>query len=314
MKSLATVVASVAFAALILAPTAAAATEFGSNCTGEEGEPGFTVFDLSHSASEPLPASAPVSGVITQGMTTFKAPTPPVGIAVVLQVYRPAGGDQFTLVGQAPAAAVSPGKNSFATRIPVQAGDHLGYSVLSSGDAVGLFCRTFDTADQLAYTEQPPSLGGTGSFGVADEYRAPLAAVIEPDADKDGYGDETQDGCPQSAAFQSPCPVIVLDASAAAAGRNGVTVRVAASSEGPVSVSGVVGLGKGKKATLNAGPKVVAAGTTASFRLKFPGKLKKRLKKLDPSKKLTLKITTSATNLTGSISTDALKVKLKGQG
>jgi len=305
--------AACAFAALAFVPVAGAATEFGSNCTGIEGEPGFTVLDLSHSSSEPLPAAAPVSGVITQAKTTYEEVVPPRRLSVRMQVYRPAGANQFTLVEEAPPAPVSPGANSFATRVPVQAGDHLGFSVLSDGDAVGLFCRTFDSGDLLAYIEDPPPLGGTATFGTADEFRAPLAAVIEPDADNDGYGDETQDACPQSAAVQTACPLVALESSAKA-GKKAVTVSIAASTEGTVGVKGVVKLGKGKKATLKAKAKTVFPGKVANFKLKFSAKLIKRLKKLEPSKKLTLKVTASATNVAGQLSTDKLKVKLKGQG
>jgi hypothetical protein len=33
-------------------------------------------------------------------------------------------------------------------------------------------------------------------------------ADVEPDADQDGYGDETQDLCPTSATTALPCPVL----------------------------------------------------------------------------------------------------------
>jgi len=95
--------------------------------------------------------------------------------------------------------------------------------------------------------------------------------------------------------------------------RTGLVVLVASSTGAPVSVKGLVNLGKGKKATLKAGPKQVPAGKLVKFKLKFNAKLKKRLQELEPSKKLTLKITASATNVAGQVSTDRLKVKLKGQ-
>jgi len=305
--------ASIALAATILAPSAQAATEFGSNCTGREIEPGFTVIDLTHSSSEPLPVAAPVGGVITRGKISIDSSASFSGLTGTLSVWRPAGPDQFTLVGESSPVPLSPGANTFSTRVPVQAGDHLGYANGTREKEPGFLCRTEDPADVIAYTDEPPSPGGTGSFGKADEFRAPLAAVIEPDSDNDGFGDETQDGCPQSAAVQTPCPVIVLDSSAKA-GKKAVVVTIAASSGGSVSVTGVARLGKGKKATLTAAPKTVAAGTTANFRLKFNAKLKKRLRELPPSRKLTLRITASATNLAGQVSLDQSKVKLKGQG
>jgi len=300
-------------AAMILAPSASAAVEFGSNCTATGGEDELTFVDVSHSATEPLPVTAPVSGVITQGKTSIGLPIPAGLLSVTLKVFRPAGPNQFTLIGQASPAPVSPGGNSFAVRVPVQAGDHLGFSGSIEGERIGLFCQTKDPGDVMAYTNEQPAVGGTGTFDTATGYRAPIAAVIEADADNDGFGDETQDGCPQSAAIQIACPLIAVDASAKV-GKKAVTILVTGSAEGSVSVKGVAQLGKGKKATLKAKAKTVVPGKFASFKLKFNAKLIKRLKELEPSKKLTLKVTASATNVAGQVSKDKLKVKLKGQG
>jgi hypothetical protein len=145
----------------------------------------------------------------------------------------------------------------------------------------------------------------------------PLAAVIEPDADGDGYGDETQDKCPQSAAFQTECPVVVLD-SLPIAGKNAVTVLVGISNEAPVTVSGSVKLPKTAKASASAAAKLkkvtqtVSPGKLGRFVLKFPGKLKAALKELPKGKKLKLKITASAANVAGQVSTDTTKLNLKG--
>src|SRR5262249_9456177 len=38
-----------------------------------------------------------------------------------------------------------------------------------------------------------------------DEYHVNVAAVVEPDADHDGYGDDTQDQCPKDPAKQTGC-------------------------------------------------------------------------------------------------------------
>jgi len=313
MKKIAPPLVACVLAALTLAPTAGAAVEFGSNCTAREGEPGLTFIDVVHSSAEPLPAAAPISGVITQGKVSFEVEKPTPGGTATLQVYRPAGPSQFTLIAQSSPAPISQGSNVFATRVPVLAGDHLGLVSQGTGEAGGLFCDTSNPGDVMAYTDEPPPLGGTGEFGSALGYRAPIAAVIEPDADNDGFGDETQDACPQSAAFQTACPLVALDSSAKV-GKKAVTISIAASTEGSVGVKGVVRLGKGKKATLKAKAKSVFPGKVANFRLKFSAKLIKRLKELEPSQKLTLKVTATATNVAGQVSADKLKVKLKGQG
>jgi hypothetical protein len=49
------------------------------------------------------------------------------------------------------------------------------------------------------------------------------------------------------------------------------------------------------------------------FTLNFPQKLKKKLKGLKRSKSVQLKVTASATDLIGRVTTDKLKTKLKGQ-
>ena len=38
-------------------------------------------------------------------------------------------------------------------------------------------------------------------------FRVNIFAVLESDADHDGFGDETQDQCPTNASTQGPCPV-----------------------------------------------------------------------------------------------------------
>ena len=74
--------------------------------------------------------------------------------------------------------------------------------------------------------------------------RVPAFAAIEPDADNDGFGDETQDKCPQSAALHtSPCPVVVLD-SFVLPNQNKAVVVVSTSTAIPVTVSGTAKLPK----------------------------------------------------------------------
>ncbi len=50
----------------------------------------------------------------------------------------------------------------------------------------------------------PPAPATHGQFL---SQRVPVEAVLEADADKDGFGDETQDQCPSDATTQGPCPV-----------------------------------------------------------------------------------------------------------
>jgi hypothetical protein len=306
--------ATVATALATVGPASAgAATEFGSNCAATGVETELSFFDLAHSGSEPLPAQAPLSGVITRGKVTVGFALEPGLIFARPQVYRTAGSNQATLVGEGSAFSISTGATSFSTRLPVQAGDHIGIASRYEDEALGLYCQTKEGADQMAYTEGSPSVGSTVPFETADGYRAPISAVIEPDGDHDGFGDETQDACPQLTAFQTPCPLIAVDAPKVVKKKGSVVLFVTTNLEAPVVVDGLVKLGKGRKARLKAGPKTVPPGVPTQFALKFPQKLKNRLGELAPSKKLTLKVTISGTSVAGAVTTSTLKVKLKGQ-
>jgi hypothetical protein len=53
----------------------------------------------------------------------------------------------------------------------------------------------------------PPPPGGTGNGNISQtDFLLAVAADVETDADRDQFGDETQDGCPTDATTQGPCP------------------------------------------------------------------------------------------------------------
>ena len=302
----ATALLAVAFAT----PTNAfAATEFGDNCVGNElteSEPvtffAFTAF------GNPLSLTAPSSGVITKWKSSSAVP---IGVPLGFKVLRQNSPTTVLIVGESN-GSVTPGTSTFDTRIPVQQGDRLG---LFGPEPLGvLFCISPGPENALA-----GFIGGGGGVGstnpfipITAEARFPVAAIIEPDADNDGFGDETQDLCPQLAAFQTACPVVTLDASGNAR-RGSATVLITATSQAPVTVAGTVKLGKGKTAKLKGGTQVVAPGTIAKFTLFFPKSVKERLKALSRKQSLKLSIVASATDLVGRVSSDSLVLKLKGQ-
>jgi hypothetical protein len=300
---------------MISIATASAATEFGDTCVGDKGIPGpYTTTTLS-TPSTALPLTAPTSGVIT----TVKMPIDfelPILVPEQIKLLKPAGGNNFTVTTQA-TIKISDEVMEGGVRMPVQAGERLAIRALpfryagSENPGIAFYCS--ETPGVMGYVIEDVPPGATATFNEAPENRVPLAAIIEPDADNDGFGDETQDGCPTSAALQVSCPPVALDALSLVR-KGSVAVYVATDREAPVTVNGVVPLGKGKKAKLKAAPKTVPPGKVVRFTLKFTAKLKARLKELEASKKLTMKITASATNIAGQVSTDTAKAKLKGQG
>jgi hypothetical protein len=84
---------------------------------------------------------------------------------------------------------------SFPTQLPIAAGQGLA---LFSTEAIDCAYSTSDIGDQVLFNGDPDPGPGAGIIAQngAQSARVILEATIEPDADGDGYGDETQDSCP----------------------------------------------------------------------------------------------------------------------
>lgn len=177
-----------ALIALAFAPAnAGAATQLGETFTGLNNfcDPTFTNVQ---SGSQGASYTAPFAGVITSWSHQADATPAPVKF----KVARPAGGNAFTIVGES--ALTTPAANQLLTaliRVPVDAGDMIG--ILSgpptNADCGGpgppgysVFYRVGDTAP-----------GTTNPFSGPATFRLDVAAALEPDCDRDGFGDESQD-------------------------------------------------------------------------------------------------------------------------
>ncbi|HET9197433.1 MAG TPA: hypothetical protein VFN92_04170 [Solirubrobacterales bacterium] len=297
------------------AGAASAATEFGDTCSGDDTAPGtYSLVTLSTPGSG-LPLTAPTSGVITKVKVQNQIPFP-FAVPTDVKVLRSAGGNSFTAISQV-AVQVGNGQTTVDSRMPVQAGDRLGlhgtpFSYEGTPiEGISIYCDEVEGV--LGATLGDVGVGSTANFEAVTAGRVPLAAVIEPDADNDGFGDETQDACPQSPVVQVACPPVTLSTSTQVK-KGSVTVIVTSSTAAPVTVKGVAKLGKGRKAKLNGGTQNLVPGTLSKFRLFFTKALKNKLKELSPDKKLTLKVTVSGTSVAGALTTKTLKLKLKGQG
>jgi hypothetical protein len=317
MKSRVITVAIAATLAISLlgAPGASAATEFGSTCTANRAEEGTSFSTIQLSENSGAPTTAPVSGVVTKWK--IRLVPIPISLPEQLKVYRPtANPSQFQVVGESAVSNVGPGENTFPTRIPIQAGDRLG--LFGNSPTGTLFCAETPESESPGnvvgiFPGNPPP-GSTATLAAAEPgWLVPAVAVIEADADNDGFGDETQDQCPGNAAIQTACPLPVTLATFTQVKKGSVTVVVTPSAASTVSVKGLANLGKGKKATLRGGTQILAPGLQGKFKLFFPKKVKTKLKELSPNQKLMLKVTVSGTNATGAATAKTLKVKLKGQ-
>jgi hypothetical protein len=192
--------------ALAVPSSAGAATQIGAAFPGAQGTcaQGETILQSSSPGSPPQYA-APSPGVITSW--SFHA-TPIAPSVLKFKVARPAGGNLFTIIGESPPKSPAGGVLSTYTdvRIPAQPGDVLGFYSEALDEA-----ECFRTPAGLGFDfhaapgDQLPGSTPTGYTPAGLSAQMSISAVLEPDADNDGYGDETQDQCPTDAAKQEEC-------------------------------------------------------------------------------------------------------------
>ncbi|MGH2958154.1 MAG: hypothetical protein ACRDKE_01000, partial [Solirubrobacterales bacterium] len=155
-----------------------------------------------------------------------------------------------------------------------------------------------------------PHLAGT-SQAYGDYANAPaIAAVLEADADGDGFGDETQDSCPTHADLQVACPgptVSLLKSGTQKYSKLALTHSVAAAATVASYASVKVGKKTYKSRTTT---KSLAAGSAAVFKLSFASSAKTAIAKyLKTHKSLKATVNASVSNAFGS-STASITVKL----
>jgi hypothetical protein len=257
----------------------------------------------------------------------------PTTVVDRLKVLRATGiPKSFAVVGESAYQHIAPGQNSFPTRIPVQADDHLGlYGAVDGGGIV--YCGTGDAGDRLGYVERDLSPQTTAEFSEIGSAVLAVSAVIEPDRDGDGYGDETQDGCPQSAAYQGPCPTITLGTFPIVLKRS-VLVLVSTSEASWVRVFGQVGwrprhkggalvsktkesgdhVSKGVIVGLSGGTTLAKPGEVTPFNVKLPKSVVRHLSQMPPKQLVKGTITAQTTDLAGRVTEHTLPIRLHGRG
>lgn len=146
----------------------------------------------------------PSAGVLTSWSTIGSASGGAHRLLVFLD--GPADGHK-TLVAKGPFEPITGGVGlkTFPARVPVQAGQELGMGT----SVTGLPCA-------LVSGIAGDVLGGDQGFNADTDtdmtenptpgFRPNVSAVLESDADGDGYGDVTQDLCPESKLSQVACP------------------------------------------------------------------------------------------------------------
>lgn len=192
--------ALVASAALVNSAAASADTVIGQTAAPTAACTPGTLYQAATAA--PPSYTSPDFGVIRSFTVQTDANVAPIK----LKVLHALGGGSYRVVGES--AAVTPAPNStqtFLTRVPMGPGDYLGISVLS-GTAD---CR-FGTADYGDAVRESstvdPAVGSTITVPTSHpNSRLDVSALVEPDRDRDGYGDSSQDECPSDPTTQAFC-------------------------------------------------------------------------------------------------------------
>ena len=201
-------------AAVLLATAAgasAATTEIGAVSqirAGEAADPETALPDVGTYVFQAGEATGTYAVPAGYGVITGWSHVAPAGGGLTFKVYRPTGQPRQFLVVGADARSVTPNMvHNFAVRIPVRPGDRIGLSTTEAAVAY----RSDNPADLLgffAFDEPDPAPGTTATQDgpPGPRLRAAVAARVETDADRDGFGDDTQDRCATSAATQGACP------------------------------------------------------------------------------------------------------------
>jgi hypothetical protein len=202
-------------AAMLAAAPAWGATTIGATDPGPHncGEDAASSIQIANAAASPSYGVPPGPGVITSWQhdaATTTVTENPTGIDVRLKVFRLVGGLTYLTVGHSAVQTItSPGLQTFQTRIPVQGGDRLGFSQLELGrtrctHGMGEALPDDQFGGNTANVD--PAVGSDISFmSGGTPIRLNVSATVEPDADEDGFGDETQDACPSEGDTQGAC-------------------------------------------------------------------------------------------------------------
>lgn len=317
---------AVLFAFALVASPAQAAVEVGQVAAGPGAECGvsFTIrqFSLDSGKTYILP-----SGVIT----SFTHAENVSGAPIKLKVLRSTGtANEFTVVGESAQVNTNEAPNAtttYPTRVPVLAGDEIA---LFGSPGVRCIFSTASALDAVRISPGDPALGSTATFGsaVTTSNRLNLKASVEPDADLDGFGDETQDQCPAVAARQTPscttdvtgkasadvtAPVASVSGKASQKVANGIEVAVQSNEPGSASASGTISVpGASKTVKLKSAAANLIAGQKTKLRLKLSKKnLKSVRRALRSGRRLKAKVAIVIKDVAGNASKATRTIKLK---
>jgi hypothetical protein len=311
----ATVVASAA----MFSTSAPAATLVGlplDDGLPDASQPGTTVTQRRNAdVTGAIYGGFPSGGVLTSLSVETTGIAGTVSVSVLRKTGTPIGPDWEKFISTAQTeipvtadATVEGHVTTVATKIPVIAGDRIGATSPAAGTN---YLRVFVSPDDnhCYFNIFPHAVGATANYDSVscNDYLPQVQGTLEPDADGDGAGDETQDLCPTDSTRQTPCPgpsllpanlvitAVKSTAKAAATATRSFKVRnIGGTTGSPVTVA-LSSSKKIKKISFLKGCTAAKKGTCT-------------IGKLDPGMTTTVKIkvtpkTSSSTKLTAKVNT-----------
>jgi hypothetical protein len=204
-----------AVVALGAASSASAASVIGSSLTfngsgAAQGgcTPRCTFIPTAVSGGNPV--TSPIDGVIVR-WSADSADAGNVTSTVRLRVIDSPALNQWVGVRSGPTQHTTAG---FVTAtfdlkpgVPIAAGDHVGVdTVRDDGSTNGAVLRGQLGSSFVRFLTPLPNGGAPQAGMPMGGFEVFMQAIVEPDADNDGFGDETQDLCPSNATIQGACP------------------------------------------------------------------------------------------------------------
>jgi hypothetical protein len=183
-------------AALLVAPMgASAATQIGE--TFVPSWPCRANVNFLQGISPGSSYAAPRDGVITTW--SFQAPASGTDL-LKFKVGRAAGGNRFTVIGESGLMDPTPAAlNTYPAQIPVFAGDTIGFYWNAGNADPGnadfedlTLCTRLDQNYELRNHDGDLSPSATAMFSEQPGIHLDISAILEPDCDKDGLGDDSQ--------------------------------------------------------------------------------------------------------------------------
>jgi hypothetical protein len=218
-RQLPTALAVAATALLALPASGMAAETFGSQlnqmpnygeCAGAGLTAPCTWVSYNHPAAngDPYTGGAPNDGVITKFRIRANGPGASVTFRVANIALAPPDSANAAAVGTGPTVTIAGlGEiEEFTGRLPVKKGNHLAIDT-TSAEAI------YESGgDEFTYGYGPVLVNGAAASTSANARgQLMVAATVEPDADGDGFGDETQDRCLGQVDVNGGCPAAQPD-------------------------------------------------------------------------------------------------------